>query len=313
MKTLNWVFALFLPGVVLALSACGGSSSGSATLVPGAADSSGNAVVTLYIGDTPVDNASHVNIVFTGVEIQGEGQDSTGMQSGASEFDFDTPKNIDLMAHQGGDSAILLPGANLPEGNYQWIRLKIDPSQCTITLNDGSVHPLNIPSESQTGLKLMNRFRVAAGEHANFTIDFNLRQSVHMANGQYMMRPAMRMMNNQDVGNVRGNASNTLQIGNVAISDPGCSPAVYIYPGNGVTPVDINPGSSIQPVSTESLKLNNTSGNYDYNAGFLPPGTYTMAITCAGGDDPDANDTLAFSAPKTVTVTAGQTTEVDFP
>lgn len=308
MKILRWLVALFLPCALLALSGCNGSSS-----------ASDNATLNLYVADTPVDNAAHVNIVFTGVEVQGGYGNSGGMMgsgsgtSGPLVFDFATPKNIDLMAQQGGNSAALLSGATLPAGNYQWIRLKIDPAQCTITLSDGSVHPLIIPSGSQTGLKLVSGFTMAAGQMANFTIEFNLRRSVTMANGGYMMSPAMRMMNNQQVGSIDGSVSNTLSIGSVPVSDPACSPAVYIYSGSNVTPVDINTTSSVQPVTTESLTLNTTTGNYDYDVAYLATGTYTLAITCAANDDPSQADALAFSAAKTATVTAGQTTEVDFP
>ncbi|HEX6550340.1 MAG TPA: DUF4382 domain-containing protein [Gammaproteobacteria bacterium] len=308
MKLLRWLVSLFLFSALLAVSGCNGSS-----------NSIDNATLNLYVADTPVDNATHVNIVFTGVEVQGGyGNSGSMMGSGSGSagpivFNFATPKNIDLMAQQGGNSAALLSGATLPAGNYQWIRLKIDPSQCTITLSDGSVHPLTIPSGSQTGLKLVSGFTMAAGQMANFTIEFNLRRSVTMANGGYMMSPAMRMMNNQQVGIISGSVSNTLSIGSVAISDPACSPAVYIYSGSGVTPVDINTTSSVQPVTTESLTLNTTTGNYDYDVSYLATGAYTLAVTCAAGDDPSQADTLAFSAAKNATVTAGQTTEVDFP
>ena len=309
MKHFGQLAAVVMLGTSVLLGGCNGSSSSST------GSAANNANLNLYVSDTPMDSAAHVNIVFTGVQIQG-GYANGMMGSGTTTpitFNFASPKNIDLMAQQGGNSAALLMNAAIPAGHYQWVRLMVDPAQCTITLSDGSVHPLVIPSGAQTGLKLVSGFDVATGGSTDFTIDFNLRQAVTMSHGGYMMRPAMRMMNNIQVGSLNGSVSNTFTIGTTAISDPACSPAVYIYSGSGVTPVDINTTSTIQPVTTESLTLNNTTGNYDYKAGFLATGSYTLAVTCAAADDPSTADSLTFSATKTATVSSNQTTTVNFP
>ena len=42
-------------------------------------------------------------------------------------------------------------------------------------------------------------------------------------------------------------------------------------------------------------------------------GDYTLAMVCAANDDPAVADTLTFSAAKAATITANQTTTVDFP
>ncbi|MGH8372034.1 MAG: DUF4382 domain-containing protein [Gammaproteobacteria bacterium] len=268
--------------------------------------SSGNATLNLAVTDTPVDGATSVVVTFTGVQLQGAG-------GAAMEYDFAMPKQIDLLKQQGSNSASLLTGVSIPAGNYQWIRLLVDMSQSTITTSDGNMHQLTIPSGDQTGLKLVSGFTLAAGDIANFTIDFNLRQSITLANGIYILKPALRLMNNQQVGTLSGSVSNTFTLGSVAISDPSCSPAVYIYSGSAVTPTDINTTSSVQPVATASASLNSSSGNYTYTQAFLAPGAYTLAMVCAADDDPSVTDTLTFSATKAATVTANQTTMVDFP
>jgi hypothetical protein len=177
-----------------------------------------------------------------------------------------------------------------------------------------SAHTIRSSDNVHSGnRRYVNFILHALCQMANFTIEFNLRRSVTMANGGYMVSPAMRMMNNQQVGSISGSVSNTLSISGVAISDPACSPAVYIYSGSDVTPVDINTTSSVQPVTTESLTLNTTTGNYDYSVAFLATGTYTLAVTCAAGDDPSQADTLAFSATRNATVTAEQPIMVSFP
>ena len=246
-----------------------------------------------------------------GSDDMDEGDDSSSAKP--LEFDFPTPRQIDLLQQQGGASASLLSGVTLPAGRYAWIRLKIDPTQCSITLADGSVHPLVIPSGDESGLKLVHGFTVATGGQVDFTIDFDLRESITFAGGKYILKPVLRIIDNESVGGIQGSVANTFMIGATAVTDPTCSPAAYVYAGDNVTPVDINPTSSVQPVTTATLKLDDESGDYRYMAAFLAPGDYTVALVCAAGDDPQNVDTLTFSATKNVSVTAGAAAEVDFP
>jgi hypothetical protein len=308
--------------IVLIVAGCNGSGGGFGTL-------------NLAITDTPVDGATNVVVTFTGVEVQPAGEedasdemdsmdmggmddndmDDDGSAGGSQrlEFNFASPRQIDLLQQQGGNSASLLSGVTLPAGNYAWIRLKVDASQSSITLTDGTVHPLVIPSGDETGLKLVHGFTVADGGVVNFTIDFDLRQSITLANGKYILKPVLRITDNVVVGGIHGVVSNTLTIGSLALSDPACMPAAYLYSGADVTPVDIDAGAAVQPVTTATLSLDTESGDYVYTAGFLATGSYTVALTCAATDNPAAADALVFTAAKNATVTAGTTTEVDFP
>src|SRR5579859_7891005 len=242
-----------------------------------------------------------------------DSDDSGGSEPQPLTFTFSAPRQVDLMQQQGGSSAVLLSGVNLPAGNYAWIRLMVASTGNSITLSDGSVHPLTIPSGDETGLKLVHGFTVAAGGVMNFTVDFDLRQSVILANGQYFLKPVLRIVNNVDVGRISGNVANTFMIGTTSITDPACMPAAYIYAGANVTPVDINPSSTVQPVATASIKLDDDSGSYRYSAGFLAPGAYTVALVCAAGDNPATVDSLTFSTPKNATVASDSSVAVDFP
>ena len=242
--------------------------------------------------------------------------DDDGMGNDAKplEFDFPSPQQIDLLKQQGGNSASLLSGVSLPAGRYAWIRLKLATTDCcSITLSDGSVHPLVVPSGDQSGLKLEHGFTVAAGGAVDFTIDFDLRKSIVFANGQYFLKPVLRIDNNEDTGRIHGMVQNTFSIGSTPITDPACMPAAYVYAGDNVTPVDINPTSSVQPVATATVRLDDDSGQYVYTVGFLAPGDYTVALTCAATDNPATVDALSFTAAKDAPVALDTGTEVDFP
>jgi hypothetical protein len=87
---------------------------------------------------------------------------------------------------------------------------------------------------------------------------------------------------------------------------------VYVYEGSDVTPDDIDTDvNTSDPVTTATVKPDN--GTYSYQAGYLEAGSYTVAFTCdAAVDDPAIDDTLTFSGPTTVSVTAGAHTVHNF-
>ena len=200
----------------------------------------------------------------------------------------------------------------MPAGDYQWIRLTIDASQSSITLTDGLVYPLTFPSGSQSGLKVVSGFTVAAGSKVDFIIDINLRKAVTLANGSYNLVPTLRLVNNQHLGAIAIMVKKTFMIGGTSITSATCSPAGYIYSGSNVTPVDINTTSTIQPIETTSLSANDTNSNYVYRVAFIAPGDYTVALTCATNDDPTAVDIIKFSATKNATVTTSTPTSINF-
>jgi len=287
---------LLAAAALLGLAGCNGSSSSGAML-------------NLGVADTPVDGAQSVVVAFTGVDLMGP--------NGQVSFKFNTEQKIDLLQQQGTNSASLLTGQSIPAGNYQWIRLDVDAANSYIITSDGTQHALTIPSSSQTGLKLVSGFTIAQGSLENFVIDFNLRKAITQSNASgttsFMLTPALRLINMQQVGGISGSASSTLSIGSTLISATTCDPAVYVYPGTVTTLSGFNVSltGGTAPLTSATLNLNSTTGNYDYTVGFLAPGTYTLAVTC-GADDTAGATTLAFSATKTATVTANTATTLTF-
>lgn len=288
--------------VLAALSGCSGGGGGGG----GFATNTGS--LTLGVTDAPVDDATKVVVEFTGVELQ--------PQSGkAITINLPAPRQIDLLALSGTASELILDKESLPAGHYNWIRLLINaPTGTTdsyIELSDGTTHTLSIPSGAETGLKLVRGFDVLAGGSPSFTIDFNLRKSVHnpsVAGGDYELRPALKLVDDSEVGTLSGTVSMSLA------TDSSCSTssAVYIFEGANVTPDDID-GIDPDPVATATVKQDPKDGIYKYTAGFLEAGDYTVAFTCqANLDNPDTNDTIAFVGTANVTITAGATTTHDF-
>ena len=280
------------------LAACGGGGSGASESPPQFGR------LTLRITDSPVTSAQRVVVEFTGLEIKAKGASSPEV------FDF-APRQIDLLALDGGGSEILLSDELLPAGEYESIRLKVnagrDASDSFIELDDGSIHPLFIPSGNQTGLKLIRGFVIGAGSTHNFTIDFDLRKSVVHPPGlgePYLLKPVLRLVNNLEVGALEGTVDTALIV-------DGCMPAVYLFTGADVVPDDI--GSVTPPLATTAVNLDETTGIYRFKVAFVPAGPYTLGFTCAADDDgAETDDAITFAAPINATVTAGQTTTVEF-
>ena len=280
------------------LAACGGGGSQS----PAVQTQYGR--MNLRITDSPVTSARRVVVQFTGLEIKPVGA------AGPEVFDF-APRQIDLLALDGGGSEVLLADELLPAGEYESIRLKVNAgrmgSDSFIELNDGSIHPLFIPSGNQTGLKLIRGFTIGAGSTNNFTIDFDLRKSVIHPPGlgdPYLLKPVLRIVNNLEVGAIAGTVATALVV-------DGCVPAVYLYTGANIVPDDL--GSATPPLATTAVNLDNTTGVYRFKLAFVPAGANTIALTCAADKDAaEVDDAITFSAPTNVTVLAGQTITVDF-
>lgn len=291
--------AAIAAGLVAALTSCGGSSS--------------NAMgqMSLAVADAPIDGAQSVVVKFTGIELTGNGGNPTTIT-------FAQPKNIDLLNDGGTASAVLFDQA-IPAGSYGQIRLLVvadgDPSNSYIALSDGTVHGLQVPSGSQTGLKLVSGFSVPSSGVVNYTIDFDLRKAIVCPPGQApvcFLKPAQRLVENTMVGNIQGAAS-------VTLVPNGCVPAVYLYNGTVTMPEDMNSTASMadtnQPIASKTLVANSPVPYY-YQFTFLQPGTYTVAFTCqAGQDNPDqADSTVTFSPVKAgIAVTANMTTSADLP
>ena len=287
---------LTLPVIVLAsigLVSCisGGGGGGSA--------GGGSGFLSLNITDAPVDFALEVVVQFDGVELHSAAGDLITIT-------YNHPKVINLLALTGGVTEFLLEDESLPAGNYNWIRLQVDEANSYIDVGTGQ-EPLIIPSGAQTGLKLNRGFTVAANGSVAFTIDFDLRKSVHDApGGGYHLRPTLRIVDDSVTGALAGSVDATLITSECAGADNG---AVYVFEGAGAVPDDVD-GDAGDPIAT-ALVADDGSG--DYSVAFLEQGDYVATYTCdAENDDPTEDDSLGFVGTTQVSITAGQTTTLDF-
>ena len=323
--------ALVVTAAVALLAACGGGSDG---------DKAKTGTLKLGITDAPVDHALEVNVQFTGVELK-------PVNGAPFSFDFTPAKNFGLLRLTGTTRAMLVDGVEIPAGDYEWIRLKVnaDPNVAgdsyVVLEQGGGQCEIRIPSGDQTGLKLVRGFTVAVGAITDFTIDFDLRKSLVAPPGQtttvgtcgnqaYLLKPVLRMVNNLQVGAISGTVDSNL------ISTECVSSATAPYPGNVYLFGPIEPGAADATVMPDdydglasdpngadalvSAMVDRDTGNY--TIGFLVPGRYKVAYTC-DMDKTEVDADLVTTPEETVdftpvdgiaiNVTANAVTDVDFP
>ncbi|MEH6910057.1 MAG: DUF4382 domain-containing protein [Oceanicoccus sp.] len=299
----NVLLKLSALATVIALSGCGGGSGGGGST--GSSVSSGQ--LSLGITDGPVENASEVVVSFTSVELQGPERKL---------IEFEEAKTLNLLALQGEDRSLLLDGESLESGDYQWIRLGVNEADSYIVI-DGSQYPLEIPSSAQTGLKLNRGFTIGAGSTNDFTIDFDLRKSVHQeGTGDYKLRPTLRLVDNLEVNTVNGTVAEALVIdadcNNGDNSDTGN--AVYLFNGSDSFIQDIQ-GNDADPMTSATVAYNPSTELYEFTIGYVSVGDYTVAFTCDAlldintedntADNNEDNDVVSFSAGVNLSVTTG--------
>jgi hypothetical protein len=293
------VLLLAVGAATFLLPGCGGG---------GEASSPQTGRLTLGVTDAPVDDATAVVVKFTAVELKPEAGD-------AFTIELNPAPSIDLLALAGGSSRPLFADREVPAGRYTWLRLMVETQANTpssyIDLENGARFPLVVPSGSESGLKLIRGFTVAAGSQSNFTIDFDLRKSVIAPPGQspdYLLKPVLRIVDNLQVGTISGTVAPALVVA-------GCAPQVYVFSGGSVLPDDLDsaPAPDVDPLISVPVALDTASGEYRFRASFVEVGAYTASFTCDGDlDTPEAEESLVFAGTQNVTVSANQTTAISF-
>lgn len=273
---------------VLALPACGGSGDGSTAQT---------GQLSLGVGDAPVDGATEVVVIFTGIELHSNGDTRS--------IDFAEPREIDLLAYQNGATVNLIENLSVDAGEYQWLRLKVlaEPNRSDgsyILFESGEQFPLFIPSGSETGLKINRPFRVAVGGITRLVADFDLRKSIIAPPGQapnYLLKPVLRLMDELEIGDIEGAvdlaALATLQFGAGATAAD-CDGGIYLFGGGAATPDDMDGDAAdgADPLVFQPLVFDGLEAVVPYRFAMVEAGTYTVAATCDFGvdDSPDVSE-----------------------
>jgi hypothetical protein len=192
---------------------------------------------SIKLTDAPAATYTAVNVDIQGVEVTSN--------QGAVTLSVN-PGIYNLLNFANGASTLIATGALTP-GRVQQIRLILGNNNSVS--DSAGTHALEIPSSSESGLKLQVHDDVEAGVAYEVLLDFDAGQSVvREGNGQYKLKPVIRTVVNALSGAIRGRV---LPAGVQAMVTATNSAGAYS------SPVDVNGDYLIQgvPAGTYSVQI----------------------------------------------------------
>jgi hypothetical protein len=309
-----------------ALAGCSGGGGGGGG-GGGSANMPGNQTSTLSVSliDAPVDNVTAVYVEITAMWIK-------PMEGPAIELPLAAgPVTVNLLGLTDTNAALLIDNATIEPGSYEWLAMDIASERGVrdsyVITNTGGEEELETEVRVPSGrLRLVGGFDVPPNQAVQLLFDWDMRKGLVYppGQGQYLLKPAFRMLDVTAYGALQGTiAADTVgtdldpMVNPCAVDDNvdlNVGNVVYVFAGADVAPDDID-GIDPDPIATADAQWNGTDG-YTYRL-LLDPGDYTVTATCqAANDDPEMDETdtpdeIVFLTPTNVTI-AGDSVTVDF-
>lgn len=220
-----------------------------------------------------------------------------------------TPATTDLLT-LATQTMTLVNGAVIPAGPYNQLRYIITggyievggevyatPGYAAVPAETVVAGELRLPSEANTGLKVILPEGFEVGSDSVLVVDFDVSTSFHPAgeSGAWVMKPTVKATEPKDTGALAVRLS---------FAPEGGLPAGYSLTDfqAALTP----PGASAPSLTPSLVDLGDGSAGVTFP--YLVPGDYQVSFV--------APDGMTFSTepavPQTLTVTAGQTASMDF-
>jgi len=252
----------------LGLTGCGASNETSN-------ETGGTGTLNLRITDSPflIDLIEEATVTISKISIHVS--DSPEVTSGFITLTLDQPKTFDLLKLQGGVTDSLI-SASIPAGTYKQIRLFVDSA--SVKLDGGVVFPLEIPSGSQSGIKIFPKpsIIVDGGLTTDLVLDFDVSRSFTPIPAsstkasdisEFKFHPVVRVVNSSSAGSISG----------TILSDNGTQGDAsddMQFEGAAIT--------AFEGTVEVSTAFSQTNGSYVLP--FLPEGTYNVTASHTSHD-----------------------------
>ena len=259
-KSIHTALGASAAALLIGLVGCGGGGDGG----DGGISGTGVGTMRLSITDAPACGYDEVNITIEKVRVH-KLEDAADGDGGWSEVVLNPPKRVDLLTLTNG---VLeeLGETSLPAGQYNQMRLVLARNgggtplaNSVIPTTTGVETPLTTPSAQQSGLKLKVNMAVAAGQLADFAIDFDACKSVVKRgnSGQYNLKPVISVI--------------------PLLSDAGLRVVGYVDTAiaNASTTVSVQQGGA--PIKATVPDVNGRFVLYP-----VPAGNYELVVAAAG-------------------------------
>ena len=181
--------------VVSLLAACGGGGGDGSTPAPPAA---ATGTLRVALTDAPACGFDHVYVTVERVRVH-QTSSASDNDAGWSEVVLNPAQRIDLLGLTNGVLAEL-GQTLLVAGQYQQVRLVLrangggTPANSVVPTG-GTETPLDTPSATQSGLKLVHGFTVPPNTLTDLLLDFDAcRSVVRKGNGGFNLKPVIRVI-----------------------------------------------------------------------------------------------------------------------
>jgi hypothetical protein len=232
--------------------------------------------IKLSITDAPIDSDGIAAVFITITDVQYQLNDS-----GFTSFDgFESPKSFNLLDLNRGVSE-LLGNLEIEAGTYSQLRFMLDAPAtgantqanpgCYLEFEDGTTQSLFVPSGAQTGYKGVGEFTVPSNGMVEITADFDVRKMVVKAgaSGKYILKPAIRLIVDNQAGKIVGNVSNVPE--NTQI-------VVFAYESGTYTENESSEPEAETPRFPNAVSSDKVDELGIYHIDFLAPMAYDLVV-----------------------------------
>ena len=185
------VLPYFAASLIILLAGCGGG---------GDSNPQGDSSLSVLLTDAPAGGFAAVNVTINKVRVH-QSSSASGNDPGWADITLNPARKINLLNLTNG---VLedLGQTLLPAGHYTQLRLELAANSETniansvvLTSDPNREIALDTPSAVQSGIKLVNEFDVAPGQHVDLVLDFDaLKSVVTRGNGTYSLKPVIKVV-----------------------------------------------------------------------------------------------------------------------
>jgi hypothetical protein len=332
--------SLLASAVIFSIAGCGSDSS----------DNSDNltTLLDIAVSDAPIDDMEKVILHYSTIALLPQDGGEPIVRTFTDADGNEEIKIVDLLEYQGSDKFLLLEDEEVLSGEYKACLFvkggdSSNPSLSShVEQSDGSLSALTVSGDGacpqgvgkidgESVLFFNNAFTVNE-QNNDYVIEFDLRglkEDPRSAGDYQIKRTWVDIINIGETGNLTGTIStsvyNQCEIDNPDNANNGYGHSVYLYEGTVADgdfgDIDGSVGT-VKPMTSSLLKLvsNDTEEDfYQYEFGFISPGTYSVAYTCTANEDASdsdeepitgGDDFMFFETVSGLTVNEGDTTEV---
>lgn len=277
------------PGLVFVLAGCG------------------PALDVDLVANAPVDGAS-VLLRLEGVDLDRiDGREEARTRGAVGEYRYqrDTPALPDD----------LLSNSDIRGGEYRGLRLRFAADEGSVARTGLATEFIEIGSNADAEVAFMIDGDEDGRVSLTVALDLILSLRENQGEAGFTLDPVLRAMERRDVASVSGDVAAG------RINAPACStlasrPAVYAFAGHDLVP-DERDGGGAEPLAVSEISRSAFGAAGRYTVDYLPPGDYTLALTCSAqlenGTEPALDDaTIAFFAATEITLDAAEQVTLNF-